>query len=83
MELQESLTSLINQILPEGALESLEVSTDQFGQTVVNLQVKPEETGKLIGKEGRVIKSLRLLITAAYPNQKIVLNVNPLSQPGI
>ena len=35
------------------------------GETVLELRVAPEDMGKVIGRQGRVIKSIRVLARAA------------------
>lgn len=47
--------------------EQLEVtqSVDETGDVYIEISVDPEDTGKVIGRQGRVIKSLRTLARAA------------------
>ena len=45
-------------------LEITEVEGDR-GETVLELSVNPEDMGKIIGKRGRIIRSLRVLSRAA------------------
>ena len=35
---------------------------DGGGETVLELRVAPEDTGKVIGRQGRIIKEIRILI---------------------
>ncbi|MDD5807141.1 MAG: KH domain-containing protein [Eggerthellales bacterium] len=36
------------------------------GALIVEIRVNPEDVGKVIGRQGRVIKSIRVLARAAY-----------------
>ena len=40
-------------------------SVDEGGSLVVNVNVHPDDIGKVIGRQGRVIKSLRTIARAA------------------
>lgn len=47
--------------------DELEVteSIDEYGNVYVEIAVNPEDTGKVIGRQGRIIKSIRTLARAA------------------
>ena len=49
-------------------IEISEVETEQGG-TVLELSVHPDDVGKVIGKRGRIIRSLRALAKAAGQKQ--------------
>lgn len=38
---------------------------DADGETILELRVAPEDTGKVIGRQGRIAKEIRTLIKAA------------------
>ena len=38
---------------------------DEDGQTILRVQVAPDDKGKVIGRQGRVIQSIRLLLRVA------------------
>ena len=64
----KSIETLVKQIV--SALvddpESVGIETVDEGNTmVVNVRVNPDDIGKIIGRQGRVIKSLRTLARAA------------------
>lgn len=42
----------------------VEVEADGPGHTVVRLHVAPDDTGRIIGKEGRVANTIRTLLRA-------------------
>ncbi len=47
--------------------EDLQISEieGERGMTVLELSVNPEDTGKIIGRNGRIIRALRVLARAA------------------
>ncbi len=49
---------------PEEA-EITEVEGDRPGETIIEISVHPDDMGKVIGRRGRVIQSLRVLAKAA------------------
>ncbi len=55
----------------------VEVEQDEFGHTIVRLHVAPEDTGRIIGKEGRIANTLRTLLRAAgtLNGQRITLKI--------
>ena len=59
------LVSAIAKSLVENP-EAVEVSEEQSnGTTVVQLKVAPDDMGKVIGKQGRIAKALRVVMRAA------------------
>jgi predicted RNA-binding protein YlqC (UPF0109 family) len=45
------------------------------GTTIVEVSVHPEDAGKLIGKRGRIIRSLRILARASGQREKRAVTV--------
>lgn len=56
--------SLVDQ--PESVVVTEEVTN---GQKVITLKVAPEDTGKVIGKQGRIAKAIRAVVKAAAVKQ--------------
>ncbi|MFO7626848.1 MAG: KH domain-containing protein [Candidatus Fermentibacteraceae bacterium] len=48
---------------PEGV--SVEVKTDEEGVTVYELRVQEADLGRVIGKEGRIAKAMRMIVRSA------------------
>lgn len=46
-------------------VEITEVEGDREGDVVIELAVHPDDMGKIIGRRGRIIQSLRILAKAA------------------
>ena len=65
---------IVTAILPENA--NVTVSTrDENGTIMISVSALPEFIGQLIGKEGKVIKSLRTLLNLAYPDVRYMLEI--------
>jgi len=74
--MKEVLVYLINSLVDEPAAAKL--STSEDGNVVrFKLSVSPSDRGKIIGKEGRVVKSIRTLLQlkAAKDNKKVFLDI--------
>jgi len=58
--------------------EAVEVTeTTDSRTTVLQLKVAPEDMGKVIGKQGRIAKALRIVVKAAATkaNKKVVVEI--------
>lgn len=58
--------------------DAVEVSQREAGRTtVLELTVAPDDTGKVIGREGRVAKALRtvLRVAAARQGRRVILEI--------
>jgi predicted RNA-binding protein YlqC (UPF0109 family) len=58
--------------------EAVEVTeTSDSRTTVLQLKVAPEDMGKVIGKQGRIAKALRIVVKAAATkaNKKVVVEI--------
>jgi len=65
---------IVKSILPETA--EVAVNTrDENGMMIITVTALPEFIGQLIGKEGKVIKSLRTLLNLAYPDVRYLLEI--------
>lgn len=57
---------------------SVQVSERQGGDsTIIELKVAPEDMGKVIGKQGRIAKAIRAVVTAAAlkDDQKVIVDI--------
>jgi len=56
--------------------DALEVIEEQNGSTTtLKLKVAPEDMGKVIGKQGRIARSIRTVIKAAAIHENVRVNV--------
>lgn len=76
-KVKELAKYLLSNILEKENILSLEVEENEEA-VILKIKVKPETIGRLIGKQGKIIKSLRnLLRIVAYKEtgKKLVLDV--------
>lgn len=60
------------------AIQITEVAPNEEGVIVYHLHVAPEDTGRVIGKQGRIAKAIRVIMRsgAAKNNQKIAVEID-------
>lgn len=51
------------------------VEFDETGEKVIEIVVNEEDVGQVIGKDGRTIKSLKVLLAALLDNENFTLRV--------
>ena len=56
--------SLVRALVDDQESVSVQTSNDDSGM-IIEVSVNPEETGKVIGRQGRIIKAIRTLARAA------------------
>ena len=74
--MKEVLVYLINSLVDEPS--AVKLSSSEDGNIVrFRLSVAPSDRGKIIGKEGRVVKSMRtiLQLVAAKNSKKVFLDI--------
>jgi len=72
--IQESAEYLIKSILPENANVSVNCRNDG-DTTIIEITALPKYIGQLIGKEGKIIKSIRSLLNLSFPAVKYLLEI--------
>lgn len=70
----ETTEYLVKAILPKDTDISI-TSHEDNDTIVISISTLPEFIGQLIGKEGKVIKSLRTLLNLAYPEIHYLLEI--------
>lgn len=46
---------------------------EEQDKVILEVKVAPEDIGKVIGKQGRIVKSIRTIVRAVQPNSKRVI----------
>lgn len=80
-EQSQDLTNLVDSLVrPLVDFEDdLEITShDEEGTTVIEVSVNPDDAGKVIGRQGRVIKSIRTLARAAASRNDMHVEVEIL-----
>lgn len=56
--------------------DHVEISTrDENQLTIIEVSAPPEIVGQIIGKEGKIIKSIRTLLNLAFPEIRYLLQI--------
>lgn len=77
----EELRVLVEEVVSPlvDAPSELEVTSSQEGSDVlIEIAVSPDDAGKVIGRQGRVIKSIRTLVRAAATRKGLNVDVELL-----
>ena len=70
--IQDTLEYLVKSIISTPDDVSIETSEND-GLTILTIVAPPELTGQLIGKQGKIIKALRILLSVAHPEDKFTV----------
>jgi predicted RNA-binding protein YlqC (UPF0109 family) len=65
---QSTLEYILKSIIPDDKVTLDQEEID--GVTILKITTSKELIGQLIGKEGKVIKSIRSILNLCYPNQR-------------
>lgn len=78
-EIAESLAELVTSVVSPliEFPEELDVTgiTEEDGNIMIEIRVNPDDAGKVIGRQGRVIKSIRTLTRAAASRKDVMVDV--------
>lgn len=80
-DLNHDLTGLVDSVIRPlvDYEEDLEITShDEDGVLVIEISVNEEDAGKVIGRQGRVIKSVRTLVRAAASRNGMQVEVEIL-----
>jgi predicted RNA-binding protein YlqC (UPF0109 family) len=65
----EYVTWLVRQLVD--APDAVRVEAEEHGdETVLRVHVAPDDVGKVIGRQGRIVRALRTLVRAAAARQR-------------
>jgi predicted RNA-binding protein YlqC (UPF0109 family) len=72
--IQETLEYILKAIVTDSS--SIEVSNRQEGEVLImEITAAPEIVGQIIGKEGKIIKSIRTILNLSYPDIRYSLDI--------
>lgn len=70
----ETLEYIVKAIVTDST--SITVNSRQEGEAIIiEVSASPEIIGQIIGKEGKIIKSIRTILNLSFPNQKYSLDI--------
>jgi uncharacterized protein len=73
-EIKDTLTFIVKSIVPESKNVSIEEQKSE-GVTVFEISAPSEFVGRIIGKEGKIIKSIRNIINLSFPQQRFIIKI--------
>lgn len=75
--MEDLLDYLARALVDDPDAVSVESFTEDDGTVVLELQVAPDDTGKVIGRGGRTISALRTVVKAASvrENKRVLVDV--------
>jgi predicted RNA-binding protein YlqC (UPF0109 family) len=75
--MRQLLTFLLQRIVDHPEEIKVTEETDDTGQIILNVQVHPEDIGRVIGKGGKIINALRqvIKIIAIKQQQRVRINI--------
>lgn len=73
----KTLQKIIKSILPDSTPVTVDQQPSPIGDdiTELNITAPQENIGQIIGKQGKIIKSLRVLMAIAFPQQKFNIQI--------
>ncbi len=78
IELTKLLTDIVKAIVDNPDQVRVTETRKEDGEVLLNLTVAPEDTGMVIGRHGRIAKSIRLIMKSAATinNEKVTLEID-------
>lgn len=73
-DIRDSAEYLIKAVVSDDSQVSLE-SREENGVIVLDIVAPSEIVGQIIGKEGKIIKSIRTLLNLSFPNTRYLLQI--------
>lgn len=73
-ELRQLVESIVEPLVDDGDAVSVDAQIDG-SSLLINIEVAPDDVGKVIGRQGRVIKSIRTLARAAASRKDMTVDV--------
>jgi predicted RNA-binding protein YlqC (UPF0109 family) len=74
--MKDFVTFIVKQIVDNPDAVEIVETTDQPGFVDIQVSVDPNDMGKVIGKEGRIIRSLRDLVRVIATKQQVRFNLS-------
>lgn len=74
LELKELITTLAKPLVDDPDAVAV-TSTVDDGRILIEIEVAPDDVGKIIGRQGRIIKSIRSIARAAGSRHGIDVDV--------
>ncbi len=76
----DMLTYVIKNIVTTPDDVKIEESVDETGTTIYTIAVNPSDVGRIIGKEGKVIKAIRTIMRVIAIQKGVHVRISVLSE---
>ncbi len=74
--IKDTLEYIVKAIVPkEESKEVIVADSEENGLTTFEISAPSEVIGKIIGKEGKIIKSIRSILNLSYPTIRFLLKI--------
>ncbi len=74
--IKDTLEHIITNIIPETEAKDIVITDSQDnGLITFEIDAPTEIIGKIIGKEGKIIKSVRSILNLSYPTTRFLLKI--------
>lgn len=74
--IKDTLEYIVKAIVPESESKDVVVTdSEENGLITFEISAPSEIVGKIIGKEGKIIKSIRTILNLSYPTVRFLLKI--------
>lgn len=73
--IKDTLEYIVKAIVSEEAKDVIVADSEENGLTIFEISAPSEVVGKIIGKEGKIIKSIRTILNLSYPTSRFLLKI--------
>lgn len=72
--IKDTLDYIVKAVVPESK-DIIITDSEENGLIVFEIDAPTETIGKIIGKEGKIIKSIRTILNLSYPNIRFLIKI--------
>ena len=73
--IKDTLEYIVKAIVSEEAKDIIITDSEENGLITFEISAPSEVVGKIIGKEGKIIKSIRTILNLSYPTSRFLLKI--------
>lgn len=74
--IKDTLEHIVTNIIPKTESKDIVITDSQDnGLIIFEIDAPTEVIGKIIGKEGKIIKSIRSILNLSYPTTRFLLKI--------
>ncbi len=74
--IKDTLEHIITNIVPETEAKDIVITdSEENGLIIFEIDAPEEIIGRIIGKEGKIIKSIRSILNLSYPTTRFLLKI--------